>query len=153
MTKRFALLGCIAAAVTFAACSSSTAPNNANSAKNGQKVNLSGTYDLHTFTFDSTSGGSWTATTDANNTATLTLTSAGYTLASTGALTQAITATHGSYTATDTSSSAQRGTLVLYDSVQAKTQNAAYAYANNTLTVSLANGGGQGTIVTAWVKQ
>jgi hypothetical protein len=157
MTKRFALLGCIAALVTFAACSSSTSPSGLqppSSASKGQKVDLSGMYHLSTLTFDSADGGSWSASTDANDGATLALTTAGYTLASTGAFTQNIGQTHGSYTATDTSSAAQRGTIVLYDSVQAKTQNANYAYANNTLTVSIPNGGGQGnTIVTAWLKQ
>jgi hypothetical protein len=156
VTKRHAVLFCIAAIV--AACSSSTSPSSGekspSNAGNGDKVDLTGTYDLSTFTFDSADGGSWTASTDANNTATLTLTSAAYTLGSTGALTQNIGNTHGSYTATDTSSSAQRGTLVLYDSVAAKTQNANWAYANNTLTVSIPNGGGSGnTIVTAWAKQ
>lgn len=155
VTKRHAVLLLLAAIV--AACSSSTSPNGEQSpsnAKQGQKVNLAGTYSLSTFTFDSADGGSWTASTDANNTATLTLTSAAYTLGSTGALTQNIGNTHGSYTATDTSSSAQRGTIVLYDSVAAKTQNANWAYANNTLTVTIPNGGGSGnTIVTAWAKQ
>ena len=157
VTKRHALLFCIAAIV--AACSSSTSPSangekSPSNAGNGDKVDLTGTYDLSTFTFDSADGGSWTASTDANNTATLTLTSGAYTLGSTGALTQNIGNTHGSYTATDTSSAAQRGTLVLYDSVAAKTQNANWAYANNTLTVSIPNGGGSGnTIVTAWAKQ
>ena len=156
VTKRHALVFCIAAIV--AACSSSTSPSSGekspSNAGNGDKVDLTGTYDLSTFTFDSADGGSWTASTDANNTATLTLTSGAYTLGSTGALTQNIGNTHGSYTATDTSSAAQRGTLVLYDSVAAKTQNANWAYANNTLTVSIPNGGGSGnTIVTAWAKQ
>jgi len=157
VTTRHALLFCIAAIV--AACSSSTSPSangekSPSNAGNGDKVDLTGTYDLSTFTFDSADGGSWTASTDANNTATLTLTSGAYTLGSTGALTQNIGNTHGSYTATDTSSAAQRGTIVLYDSVAAKTQNATYAYANNTLTVTIPNGGGSGnTIVTAWAKQ
>jgi hypothetical protein len=157
MTKRFALLGCIAAAVTFAACSSSTAPNGQqppSSASKGQKVDFSGTYNLSTFTFDSANGGSWTANTDANDGATLALTKGAYTLASTGNFSQNISNTHGSYTATDTSSASQRGTLVLYDSVMAKTQNALYWYTDNTLHVSIANGGGNGnTIVTDWVKQ
>jgi hypothetical protein len=151
VTKRHALLCCIA---IVAACSSSTAPNSPSNAKQGQKVNFSGTYDLSTFTFDSADGGSWSQSTDANNTATLVLTSGAYTLSSTGALTNNLGATHGSYVATDTSSSAQRGTLVLYDSVAAKTQNYLYSYSNNTLTVSAPNGGGNGnTIVTAWAKQ
>jgi hypothetical protein len=156
VTTRHAVLFCIAAIV--AACSSSTSPSSGekspSNAGNGDKVDLTGTYDLSTFTFDSTDGGSWTASTDANDAATLTLTGSTYTLSSTGALTQNIGNTHGSYTATDTSSAAQRGTLVLYDSVAAKTQNANYAYANNTLTVTIPNGGGSGnTIVTAWAKQ
>ncbi|HXB27081.1 MAG TPA: hypothetical protein VNV25_20305 [Gemmatimonadaceae bacterium] len=155
VTKRHAVLLLLAAIV--AACSSSTSPNGEQSpsnAKQGQKVNLAGTYSLSTFTFDSADGGSWSQSTDANNTATLTLTAGAYTLASTGALTQTLSNTHGSYTATDTSSSSQGGTLVLYDSVAAKTQNYLYSYSNNTLTVSAPNGDGNGnTIVTAWAKQ
>lgn len=156
VTKRHAVL-LLLAAIVAACSSSSTSPNGEKSpsnAGNGDKVDLTGTYDLSTFTFDSADGGSWSASTDVNNTATLTLTGGAYTLGSTGALTQNIGNTHGSYTATDTSSAAQRGTLVLYDSVAAKTQNANWAYANNTLTVSIPNGGGSGnTIVTAWAKQ
>lgn len=160
VTKRHLLL-CGMAIV--AACSSSTTPSSNNnssgqkppsSAQNGDKVDLSGTYNLSTLTVDSTDGGSWSATADANDGATLALTTSAYTLTSTGNFSQNLNNTHGSYTATDTSSAAQRGTLVLYDSVAAKTQNAQYGYANNTLTVTIPNGDGQGNaVVTAWVKQ
>jgi hypothetical protein len=160
VTKRHALL-CLAI-VAGAACSSSTSPSGNNSggekppssAGNGDKVNLSGTYNLSTLTIDSTDGGSASATTDANDGATLTLTTTAYTLATTGNFSQSLSNTSGSYTATDTSSSAQRGTLVLTDSAAAKTENAMYGYANNTLTVTIPNGDGSGnTVVTAWVKQ
>ena len=159
VTKRHAVLFCLAA--IMAACSSSTSPSSTSpggakspsNAGNGDKVDLTGTYNLSTFTFDSADGGSWMVGTDANDGATLVLTSGAYTLSSTGNFSQNISNTHGSYTATDTSSSAQRGTLVLYDSVAARTQNASYSYVNNTLTVSIPNGGGSGTIVTAWLKQ
>ena len=159
VTKRHALLCCMA---IVAACSSSTTPSGSNStgqkppstATNGDKVDLSGTYNLSTMAVDSADGGSSTATTDANDGATLTLTTTAYTLASTGSFSQNLNNTHGSYTATDTSSASQRGTLVLYDSVAAKTQDAQYAYSNNTLTVTIPSGDGQGNaVVTAWVKQ
>jgi hypothetical protein len=158
MTKRFTLLGCMAVAVTIAACSSSTSPSNNNTkppsgASKGQHVDFTGTYALQSYADDSADGGTATQHTDANNGGTLALTSAGFTLTWTGSFAQQQN-THGSYVATDTSSSAQRGTLVLYDSVQAKTQDAVYSYASNTLTISIPNGDGQsGTVVTVWNKQ
>lgn len=165
MTKRSATLTCTAVmlAAAIAACSSSTSPsNNANtsgqkppsSAGKGNMVDFTGTYDLSTLTIDSADGGSSSLNPDANDGATLTLTTTAYQLSTTGNFSQALSNTEGSYTATDTSSSAQRGTLVLYDSAAAKTENASYSYSNSTLTVTIPNGSGSGnTVVTAWVKQ
>jgi hypothetical protein len=160
--KRTALLFCTALALT--ACSSSTSPSSNNNSSTGQKppssaskgntVDFTGTYGLSTMSVDSSDGGSATYTTDANDGATLTLTSAAYTLTSTGNFAQNLTSTNGTYVATDTSASAQRGTLVLNDSSAAKTQNAFYSYAGTTLSISIPNGDGNGnTVVTAWIKQ
>lgn len=163
MTKYTVVL--LAAAI--AACSSSTSPgsnNNNNTGNTGQKppstaskgntVDLSGTYNLSQLAIDSSDGGTATQSTDANDGATLTLTTSTYQLTAVGNFGQTLNSTHGSYVATDTSSSAQRGTLVLNDSVAAKTENAQYTYANSTLTVSIPNGSGQGNaVITTWIKQ
>jgi hypothetical protein len=164
MTKRTALVSCTAImlAAAIAACSSSTSPSSSSgnnpkppsSASKGDSVNLTGTYDLAMFVFDSTDGGSASSSTDANDGATLTLNSTGYSLTWTGSfLTNGNQNTHGSYEAVDTSSTAQRGTIALYDSVKARTQNGTYAMSNDTLTVSIPDGGGNGTDITIFIKQ
>jgi hypothetical protein len=164
MKKRTAIVSCtaIVLAAAIAACSSSTSPsaNNGNnpktpsSASKGDSVDLTGTYNLAVFTFDSTDGGTASSSTDANDGATLALTSNGYTLTWTGSfLNNGNQNTHGSYEAVDTSSTAQRGTIALYDSVKARTQNGTYAMSNDTLTVSIPDGGGNGTDITIFIKQ
>jgi hypothetical protein len=163
MTKRSALLSCtvIALAAAIAACSSSTSPGNGTkppgSASKGDSLNLSGSYNLTAIVLDSADGGTSTLTADANDGGTLVLTSAAYSLTWTGFFLQGSQNTHGSYVAVDTSSTVQRGTIVLYDSVKAKSQNAWYAYSGDTLTVAVPNNNGNGTSngteVTFWIKQ
>ncbi len=165
MTKRSALVTCtaIVLAATIAACSGSTSPssNNSNgnapknpgSASKGDSVNLTGTYNLAMFVFDSTDGHSSSQSSDANDGGTLTLNTTTYALAWTGAFLTNDQNTHGSYEAVDTSSTAQRGTIALYDSVKAKTQDGVWVLSNDTLTVSLPDGGGTGTDVSIWIKQ
>lgn len=166
MTKRSALVTCtaIVLAATIAACSGSTSPssNNSNgnapknpgSASKGDSVNLTGTYNLAMFMFDSTDGHAASYPPDANDGGTLTLTTAGYGLAWTGSFLNNNGNTHGSYEAVDTSSAAQRGTIALYDSVKAKTQTGVWGLSNDTLTVSLPENSGNGvTDVTIWIKQ
>jgi hypothetical protein len=157
MTKRSALLPCLAISAVIAACSGSTAPSSSNSpqppssASKGQEVNFTGTYDLSYLVSNGQQVNS-----DANDGGTLTLTSTAYQLSWTGSFASGgNTDSHGSYVATDTSSTAQRGTLALYDSVAAKTENATYSYSGDTLVVTIPNSGQNAneTIVTYWIQQ
>jgi len=157
VTKRHALLCCMA--IVAACSSSSTSPNSPNapkspgSASKGDSVNLNGTYSLVYFQFDSTDGNTVTQNADANDGATLALTTTTYALTWSGSFTQNDQSTHGSYEAVDTSSASQRGTIALYDSVKARTQNGVYVLSNDTLRVSLPDNSGSGSDVTVWIKQ
>jgi hypothetical protein len=167
MTKRSAILSCtvVALAAVVAACSGSTAPSNGNNsngsttpqspskASKGDSVDLTGTYNLAEILFDSTDGGQSSYSTDANDGGTLTITTTAYALAWTGSFLNNEQDTHGSYEAVDTSTTAARGTIALYDSVKAKTQDGTWVMSNDTLTVSLPSGSNSVTDVTIWIKQ
>jgi hypothetical protein len=142
------------------ACSSSTSPSSSSggtspgSAAKGDTINFSGTYDLVSFTEDSTDGGSYSVPANSSNGATLVLTSADYTLTWTGsfATSNGSTPETGTYTAVDTSSAADRGTIALSGS---STQNGTYLFSTDTLTITLpqSNSSGVTNDVTVWVKQ
>jgi hypothetical protein len=170
MTKRSALIPCAAIILAAAtgACSGSTSPNNSGDNNNGSttpqspskaakgdSVDLTGTYNLTMFAFDSSDGGQSTLGTDASDGGTLTITTTTYALAWTGVFQNGNQNTHGSYEAVDTSSTAERGTIALYDSVKAQTQNGTWVVSNDTLTVSIPSTGNNGTVtdVSYWIKQ
>ncbi|HWZ58092.1 MAG TPA: hypothetical protein VNW46_03870 [Gemmatimonadaceae bacterium] len=152
------LVPCITAVIIAAAtaCSSSTSPNSGKtvppgSAAKGDKIDLTGTYNLASFTRDS-SGNTSSTPVDANDGGTLVLTSSAFTLTWTGtfAANNGGNGNSGTYVATDTSSSADQGTLAL---TSTKSQNGTYNYSAGTLTITLPNGSGTVTNVTVWIKQ
>jgi hypothetical protein len=164
MTKRSAwhtVFSCTAIALAGAivACSSSSSPTSNNpgqkspgSAQKGDSLNLSGTYALASFTTDSADGGSSSVPVDANNGGTLVLTSTNYNLTWTGTFAQnGGGGNSGTYTAVDTSSTVDRGTLTLTSSNG--TQAAMYQFSTDTFTVTIPRANGSDTQVTVWIKQ
>lgn len=158
---RAKLAPCVAALIVaaIAACSSSTSPKSSGStgltspsgATKGDSIDLTGTYNLTHFTEDSSDGGSYSNGTDANDGGTLVLTSTNFTLTWTGAYETANgNGTSGTYVATDSSSTADRGTIVLTSN---KSQTGTYTLSNDSLYVSLPNSSSGVTDITVWIKQ
>jgi hypothetical protein len=154
------LVPCITAVIIAAAtaCSSSTSPSSSGKtvtpggAAKGDKIDLTGTYNLASFTTDSSDGNTSTTPADANDGGTLVLTSSALTLTWTGTFaTNNGSGQTGTYVATDTSSSVDRGTLTLQ--VSSNTDNATYQYSTDTLTVAIPQNNNGGTQVTVWIKQ
>jgi hypothetical protein len=152
----------VVAAVTLAAaCSSSTSPSSSGSgsgsaltgtgsAAKGDSINLSGTYDLASYTVDSADNNSSTTPANSSNGGTLVLTSTTFNLTWLGSFSANNgSGQSGSYVAVDTSSSADRGTIALTSS---KTQSGTYQFSTDTLTVNLPQSDGS-TDVTVWIKQ
>jgi hypothetical protein len=153
------LLPCITAVIIAAvtACSSSTSPNSSGQtvtpggAAKGDKIDLTGSYNLATFTTDSSDGNTSSIPVDANDGGTLVLTSSAFTLTWSGTFSSANgSGNNGTYVATDTSSSADQGTVTLTSS---KSQSGTYKYSTDTLTITLPNGSGTATDVSVWIKQ
>ena len=144
----------------IAACSSSTSPSksstggttNPSGATKGDTINFSGTYNLASFTEDSTDGNSFSTPVDGSDGGTLVLTSTNYTLTWTGsfAASNGSTPLTGTYAAVDTSSAADRGTISLAGT---QAQNGTYQFSTDTLTIALRQNNGTATDITVWVKQ
>jgi hypothetical protein len=136
----------IALAAVIAACSTTnaTGPGNLANVTKGDSVNLSGTYNLVSFTGE---------TVDPNDGATIVLTKSTYNLQATGFFNGKIGPDSGTYVAVDTSSTAGvvAGTFVLVSSVNGNgTTQAAFVASNDTLQVNVPNNGS--TQNTVWVK-
>jgi hypothetical protein len=159
-THRTTLVLIAATVAALAACSSSTSPSksstgtsgvNPGNAAQGDSINLSGTYDLVSFTYDSSDGNSSSETVDANDGGTLVLTATTLDITWTGSfLANNGSDVTGSYVAVDTSSTADRGVLHINST---QTQTGTYSLSNNTFTVSLPEGGNGVTDVSVWAKQ
>jgi hypothetical protein len=137
----------IALAAVIAACSTTkaTGPGNLANVTTGDSVNLSGTYNLVSFTGE---------TVDANDGATIVLTKTTYNLQATGIFNCKLGPDSGTYVAVDTSSTAGvvAGTIVLTSMVnEGGPMQAAFVASNDTLQVNVPNNGSvQNTV---WVKQ
>jgi hypothetical protein len=146
----------VVALAALAACSSSTSPSKSSSsglttpggAAQGDSVDLTGTYQLTSYTADSADGNSSTIPANSTNGGTLVLTSTQFTLTWLGTFASDGNQS-GTYMAVDTSASADQGTLTL---TSTKTQNGTYLLASGTLTVTIPQSSGE-TDVTVWTKQ
>jgi hypothetical protein len=157
---RAALVLIATTVAALAACSSSTSPSKSSSgtsgvspgsAAQGDSINLSGTYDLVSFTYDSGDGNSSSQTVDANDGGTLVLTATTLNITWTGTfLSNNGSDVSGTYVAIDTSSTADRGSLLIKST---QNQSGTYSLSNNTFTVSLPEGGNGVTDVSVWTKQ
>lgn len=142
-------IAAIVLTAVIAACSTTsnaTGPTSPGSARQGDSVNLSGTYDLTSFP-----GG---PTIDAQDGATIVLGKSTYNLQATGTFNGQIGPDSGTYVAIDTSSTAGvvAGTIALVSSVAGNnTTSAAFVISSDSLMVNVPN---HGTVQnTVWIKQ
>lgn len=145
--KSLITAGAVVLAAVIAACSTTkaTGPGNPGDVSKGDSVNLSGTYNLVSFTGQ---------TVDANDGATIVLTKTTYHLTPTGSFNCQLGTDSGTYVAVDTASTAGvvAGTLALTSLVdQGGTMQAAFVVSHDTLQVNVPNNGS--TQNTMWVKQ
>jgi hypothetical protein len=142
----FMTAAAVVLAATIAACSTTkaTGPANLGNVVKGDSVNLTGTYQLSSFTGE---------TVDSTDGATITLTKTTYKFQSTGLFDCMLGTDSGTYVAVDTAttSGVVAGTIVLTSLVDSgSTTQGAFVASSDSLQVNVTNNGS--TTNTVWIK-